>query len=148
MCPNLLDYGTAEEKNHTPDQMTFSSPWIWSGIFLLTLTAILSIVYFFSLSPITAVHPKAARILLHNSYHVAIIDVRTDAEWAHGHYPTAHHVPNITNLHHTIPNRDATLLIYCHTGRRAAVAAQAAANLGYTSVYYLVDGSYEDLIIE
>ena len=79
--------------------------------------------------------------------HVAIVDVRTDAEWATGHYPGAHHIPQITRLPHIIPDRDTTLLIYCRTGRRAKTAAQAAAGLGYRSVYYLVDGSYEDLNI-
>lgn len=126
--------------------MAFSSPWILSGVFLITLTAILSIVYFFRRSRVSPIRSKAARALLRNE-HVAIVDVRTDAEWATGHYPGAHHIPQITRLPHIIPDRSTTLLIYCHTGRRAATAAQAAAGLGYNSVYYLVDGSYEDLNI-
>jgi rhodanese-related sulfurtransferase len=120
---------------------------MWSGIFLLTLTAILSIAYFFRLLPITAVHPKAARSLLRETPHIAVIDVRTDVEWAAGHYPGAHHVPEITRLPYVIQDRNTTLLLYCRTGRRAKVAAQATAGLGYTSIYYLVDGSYEDLNI-
>lgn len=123
------------------------SPWQVSGIFLLTLTAILSIVYFFRQPRTTAVHPKAARTLLRGSQHVSVIDVRTDTEWAAGHYPGAHHVPEITRLPHVIQDRDTTLLLYCRTGRRATTAAKAAVGLGYTSVYYLVDGSYEDLNI-
>jgi sulfur dioxygenase len=144
------------------------SPWAVSGVFLLTLTAILSIIYFFSPSlkisarvrellriddlqqarqpRFIAVRPKAAQILLRNE-HVAVVDVRTDAEWATGHYPSAYHVPQITRLPKVIPDRDTTLLIYCRTGRRAATAAQSAAGLGYTTIYYLVDGSYQELEI-
>jgi phage shock protein E len=126
--------------------MAFSSPWLLSGVFLISLTAILSIIYFFRQPRTVAIRPKAARALLRNE-HVAIVDVRTNAEWATGHYPGAHHVPQITRLTHIIPDRDTTLLIYCSTGRRAKVAAQSAAGLGYRLVYYLVDGSYEDLNI-
>ena len=145
MCPNQLDYGTVRGENEPPDQMVFS-PWGMSGVFLLTLTAILSVVYFFRQPRTFPVHPKDARILLHDR-HVVVIDVRTDAEWATGHYPGAHHIPHITRLPHIIRDRYTTLLIYCRTGRRATSAAHTAAGLGYTSVYYLVDGSYEDLTI-
>jgi rhodanese-related sulfurtransferase len=126
--------------------MTFFSPWLLSGIFLLTLTAILSIVYFFKQPRTSPVRPKVARALLRDR-HVAVIDVRTEIEWNTGHYPHAYHIPEITRLPHVIQDRATTLLLYCRTGRRAEVAAQDATGLGYKSVYYLVDGSYEDLNI-
>ena len=122
------------------------SPWAVSGIFLLTLTAILSVVYFFKQPRAIPVRPKAARELIRTA--ATVIDVRTDDEWAAGHYPHAYHVP-LAGLQTALPkhivDRSTTLLIYCRTGRRAAQAAAIANSLGYTTVYYLVDGSYEDL---
>ena len=122
------------------------SPWAVSGIFLLTLTALLSIVYFFRQPRSIAVRPREARELIRAA--ATVIDVRTDDEWAAGHYPTAYHIP-LTNFQAALPkhitDRSTTLLIYCRTGRRAAQAARTANSLGYTTVYYLVDGSYEDL---
>ncbi len=114
-----------------------------SGVFLLTLTAILSIVYFFKHPRVFPVRAEVARELIRTG--ATVIDVRTDEEWNTGHYPHAFHVPQITTLTQVVPERDTTLLLYCRTGRRAFLAAQAATGLGYKSVYYLVDGSYEDL---
>jgi rhodanese-related sulfurtransferase len=118
-----------------------------SGIFLLTLTAILSIVYFFRQPRAIAIRPREARELIHTTA-TTVIDVRTDDEWATGHYPHAFHIPR-SDLQAALPkhiaDRSTPLLIYCHSGRRAAQAAAVANSLGYATVYYLVDGSYEDL---
>ena len=117
-----------------------------SGVFLLILTAILSILYFFRQPRAIPVRPKEAQKLIHSS--ATVIDVRTDEEWAIGHYPTAFHIP-LADLQKELPkhiiDRSIILLIYCRTGRRSFFAADIANRLGYTTVYYLVDGSYEEL---
>lgn len=134
------------EENEPPDQMAFS-PWVMSGIFLLALTAILSVVYFFKRPRAIAVRPREARELIRTRA-TTVVDVRTDDEWAASHYSHAFHIP-LSHLQTTLPkhiaDRATTLLIYCRTGRRAAQAAETANRLGYTTVYYLIDGSYEDL---
>ena len=124
------------------------SPWLRSGVFLLILTAILATVYLWvcpAPSPLTAAEARAA---IRKRLVSVVIDVRTDAEWATGHFPDAHHVPlqQIPNhLPQVVSDRSTPILFYCHTGRRAAAAARVAQELGYTHTYFLAHGDYRDI---
>ncbi len=68
---------------------------------------------------------------------VLVLDVRTEEEYAQGHIPNS-----VLVEHDDIPahidllpqDMDATILVYCRTGRRSAEAAQELANMGYTNV--------------
>ncbi len=67
-----------------------------------------------------------------------ILDVRTADEFEKKHIPKAKSVPlevfqdgNFSSL----PDKNATILIYCWTGRRAQDAAQILADKGYKNVY-------------
>ena len=67
-----------------------------------------------------------------------ILDVRTADEFEKKHIPNAKSVPlevfqdgNFSSL----PDKNATILIYCWTGRRAQDAAQILADKGYKNVY-------------
>lgn len=116
------------------------SPWAWSGIFLLALTAVLSIWFIWDQRPPTALHGRAARAEIKSGQVSVVVDVRTDAEWTAGHYPNARHIPiqELTqSLPHQIRDHSIGLLFYCHTGQRSAAAARLAQQLGYTNVYYL-----------
>ena len=70
---------------------------------------------------------------------VTVVDVRTAEEYAGGHIPGAVLVPldSITEgeMPQALPDQDATLLIYCRSGRRSSIAANTLAAAGYTAVY-------------
>jgi len=79
----------------------------------------------------------AQRIMRANSDAV-IVDVRTPEEFAKKHIPNARLVP-IDELRagdfSKLPDKNATLLIYCWTGRRAEDSAKILINAGYKKVY-------------
>ncbi len=80
---------------------------------------------------------------------VTIVDVRTKSEYEDGHIKDAILIPNESigdSDPSELPDKDATILIYCRTGVRAAKAAQKLADLGYKNVYSfggIVDWPYE-----
>ena len=66
-----------------------------------------------------------------------LLDVRTTAEFAQGHIPGAICLPNETIGTEEIPqlpDKDATILVYCRSGNRSKQASQKLADLGYTNV--------------
>ena len=151
LCPNQLDYETRagrEAKTAASPRMASLSPWAWSGIFLVALTATLAAWFLWQQRGPRALTPAAARAALRHKTVHAVVDVRTDAEWAGGHYPDAIHIPLqtiVTALPKQIPDRNVSIMFYCRTGHRAAVAARLAQDLGYTNVWYLSRGDWQDL---
>ncbi len=120
---------------------------------LVGITVILAIVYRWSFPPPEALTPAEARSAIKHRDVAVIIDVRSDQEWAQGHstHPHTVHIPlaNLPReLPHAVPDRTTPIIFYCRTGRRAAQAAQTAQELGYSTVYYLREGGYEDLAIK
>ena len=79
------------------------------------------------------------------SQEVGVVDVRTREEYDGGHIENAVLVPNESigsEMPETLPDREATLLIYC----RSKDAAQKLLALGYQSVYDfggVIDWPYE-----
>ena len=80
---------------------------------------------------------------------VVVVDVRTREEYDGGHIENAVLVPNESigsEMPESLPDKDATLLIYCRSGRRSKDAAQKLLALGYQSVYDfggVIDWPYE-----
>ena len=75
------------------------------------------------------------------------VDVRTDKEWTDGHLKGALHVPvdQVGSRAATeLPNKDAPVVLYCHSGKRAQTAADTLHQLGYTHVVAMT-GGYDDL---
>lgn len=71
---------------------------------------------------------------------VVLLDVRTQEEYDEGHIEGAALLPHdaITADSAALPaDKDATLIVYCRTGRRSAIAAQTLSDLGYTKIYDL-----------
>lgn len=125
------------------------SPWAWSGIFLVALTAILAALFLWLRRAPTPMDATNARAAIYDKVIHAVVDVRDDAEWAAGHLSNAIHIPTRilpSALPHQIPDRGTAILFYCRTGRRAAAAARVAQALGYSNVYYLADSDYTGLI--
>lgn len=83
------------------------------------------------------------------SQEVVVVDVRTREEYDGGHIENAVLVPNESigsKMPETLPDKEATLLIYCRSGRRSKDAAQKLLALGYQSVYDfggVIDWPYE-----
>lgn len=79
-----------------------------------------------------------ARAMIASNPDVIILDVRTPQEFEKKHIVNAVLLP-IEDLREgdfsKIPDKDATILIYCWTGRRAADSAQILIDNGYTNVY-------------
>ncbi|MDD3253533.1 MAG: rhodanese-like domain-containing protein [Lachnospiraceae bacterium] len=67
-----------------------------------------------------------------------IVDVRTEAEYQEGHIENAILVPNESigeTPPEALPDKDATLLVYCRSGRRSKEASEKLLALGYQNVY-------------
>lgn len=72
-----------------------------------------------------------------------LVDVREDSEWAAGHAKGAVHIGRGVierDIESRIPQKDAKLVLYCGSGSRSALAADALARMGYTNVSSLVGG--------
>ena len=72
------------------------------------------------------------------SQEVVVVDVRTREEHESGHIENAVLVPNESigsEMPEALPDKEATLLIYCRSGRRSKEAAQKLLSLGYQNVY-------------
>jgi len=80
---------------------------------------------------------------------VIIVDVRTEAEFEEQHIEGAILIPDyeIEDLaEEKLPDKEATILVYCRTGRRSENASRALIEMGYTSVYDfggIVDWDYK-----
>ena len=83
------------------------------------------------------------------SQEVVVVDVRTREEYDGGHIENAVLVPNESigsERPEALPDQEATLLVYCRSGRRSKDAAQKLLVLGYQSVYDfggVIDWPYE-----
>ena len=83
------------------------------------------------------------------SQEVVVVDVRTQEEYDGGHIENAVLVPNESigsEMPEALPDKEATLLVYCRSGRRSKDAAEKLLKLGYQSVYDfggVIDWPYE-----
>ena len=80
---------------------------------------------------------EAAKEMM-DTQEVIILDVREQDEYDSGHIPDAVLLPVGTideaTAAEVIPDKDATVLVYCRSGNRSKTAAAALAELGYTDV--------------
>jgi phage shock protein E len=67
-----------------------------------------------------------------------VLDVRTPEEYAAGHVPGAVNIPydQIASQLAAIP-KDKDVVLYCHSGRRAGLAAEVLEANGYTKLEHL-----------
>jgi rhodanese-related sulfurtransferase len=72
-----------------------------------------------------------------------LIDVREDNEWQAGHAASAIHITRGTlerEIEKAAPNKVQRVVLYCHSGARSALAADALQKMGYTNVFSLAGG--------
>ena len=78
-----------------------------------------------------------------------ILDVRTREEYDEGHIPGAILIPNTeieAKAEDVLTDKDQLILVYCRSGRRSKIAAEALAELGYTNIKEfggIIDWPYE-----
>ena len=78
-----------------------------------------------------------------------VLDTREQDEFDSGHIPGAILIPS-TEIENKaielIPDKDKLILVYCRSGRRSKIAAEALSKLGYTNVKEfggIIDWPYE-----
>lgn len=82
---------------------------------------------------------------LNQTENCQIIDVREADEFAQGHLPNARNIPRGLlefKIEEAVRSKSAPIVVYCKTGGRAALSAQALQTLGYTEVKS-IEGGYE-----
>lgn len=78
-----------------------------------------------------------------------ILDVRTQEEYDQGHIPGAILIPDYEieeKAEQVLRDKDQLLLVYCRSGRRSKLAAEALVALGYTNIKEfggIIDWPYE-----
>ena len=75
-----------------------------------------------------------------------LVDVREDNEWVRGHLPGAIHLGKGVierDIETTVPDKSATLVLYCGGGFRSALAADNLQKMGYTNVISMDGGIRE-----
>jgi len=80
---------------------------------------------------------EQAKKIMDTETNITIVDVREPSEYATGHIKNAMllSVGDIAKLAATaLPDKGAKILVYCRSGRRSKVAAEALIALGYTNV--------------
>jgi len=90
---------------------------------------------------ITEISPADA-IARHTTDGVVFLDVREPNEWNLGHVPGALHIPR-GQLEGKVEgqiDRGKTVVIYCASGNRSALAAETMQQMGYPNVSSLKDG--------
>lgn len=71
---------------------------------------------------------------------LVVLDVRTPAEYAAGHVPGAVNVPHDqieARLDELAALREKDVVVYCHSGRRAALAVETLTRHGFTRLEHL-----------
>ena len=66
-----------------------------------------------------------------------ILDVRTQEEYDQGHIPGAiviSHEEIEEKAEEVLTDKDQLILVYCRSGRRSKIAAEALVELGYTNI--------------
>jgi rhodanese-related sulfurtransferase len=102
-----------------------------------------------SAAVLTKITAKQAKEMIDSSTELIVLDVRTQEEYDESHIEGAILIPDYeidTQAEELITDKNATLLVYCRSGRRSALASQVLYELGYTSVYDfggIIDWPYE-----
>ena len=80
---------------------------------------------------------EEAKEIMDSTEDYILLDVREEDEYAEGHIKDALLMPygEITErAENELPDKEQTILVYCRSGRRSAIAAQTLTELGYTNV--------------
>lgn len=88
--------------------------------------------------PYRKISAQDAKEMIASGKSLIILDVRTPEEFAAEHIKDAINIANETiggSRPSSLPDLDATILVYCRSGARSAQASKKLLALGYTEVY-------------
>ena len=80
---------------------------------------------------------EEAKSIMDSEKGYVILDVRTQEEYDEGHIPGAIVIPHEEieeKAEDVLTDKDQLLLVYCRSGRRSKIAAEALVELGYTNI--------------
>ena len=92
---------------------------------------------------------EEAKQIMDNEEGFIILDVRTQEEYDEGHIPGAiviSHEEITERAGEVLTDKDQLILVYCRSGRRSKIAAEALVELGYTNIKEfggIIDWPYE-----
>ena len=92
---------------------------------------------------------EEAKQLMDSEEGYIILDVRTQEEYDEGHIPGAiviSHEEIAEKAEEVVTDKDQLILVYCRSGRRSKIAAEALVELGYTNIKEfggIIDWPYE-----
>lgn len=93
--------------------------------------------------------PEEAKAMMDKQEDYILLDVRSQEEYDEGHIEGAIVIPDTEisdRAEAELTDKESTILVYCRSGRRSKLAAQALADLGYTNIYEfggIIDWPYE-----
>ena len=80
---------------------------------------------------------EEAKAIMDSEEGYIILDVRTQEEYDQGHIPGAiviSHEEIAEKAEDVLTDKDQLILVYCRSGRRSKIAAEALVELGYTNI--------------
>ena len=90
-----------------------------------------------------------AKEMMDSIDNLIILDVRTQEEFEEGYIEGAILIPDYeieSKAEELLQDKNTTILLYCRSGRRSALASQTLSDLGYNSIYDfggIIDWPYE-----
>ena len=92
---------------------------------------------------------EEAKQIMDSEESYIILDVRTQEEYDQGHIPGATQISHeeiSEKAEEVLTDKDQLILVYCRSGRRSKLAAEALVELGYTNIKEfggIIDWPYE-----
>ena len=92
---------------------------------------------------------EEAKAIMDSEDGYIILDARTQEEYDQGHIPGAiviSHEEIAEKAEEVLTDKDQLILVYCRSGRRSKIAAEALVELGYTNIKEfggIIDWPYE-----
>ena len=100
---------------------------------------------------VTTITAEEAKTML-DTEDVILVDVRTQEEFDAGYIEGAILLPDYdieAKAESLLTDKDATILIYCRSGRRSAAAAEKLVDMGYQNIYDMggiIDWPYDIVV--
>ena len=84
------------------------------------------------------INAEKAREMMNELEEFVLLDARSEEEFSEGHIPGAIVIPHeeiSERAESEILEKDVPIFVYCRSGRRSKIAAEALVSLGYSEVY-------------
>ena len=111
--------------------------WIWAILAAMLLTACAQTEPKDKETVYVNITAQEAKKVMDSSTGYIILDVRSQQEYEEGHIPGAILIPDSEikdRAEVELPDKAQLILVYCRSGRRSKLAAQALVELGYTNI--------------